>query len=132
MEREGSGRGKHVSIEGRITFICFCLISSILVSAFLGDFSSSHTPLSPAVCENCMEVDLTAVATIIVVDLCITLGLLLLVYYWSKSKKARAKPVTRGADVGGRPRGKTTDLGWRRLLLRAVSSLGQDGGEVHG
>ncbi|XP_014711076.1 T-cell surface glycoprotein CD3 epsilon chain isoform X1 [Equus asinus] len=65
--------------------------------------------LKARVCENCMEVDLTAVATIIVVDLCITLGLLLLVYYWSKSKKARAKPVTRGADVGGRPRGQNKE-----------------------
>lgn len=69
------------------------------------------TPLSPAVCENCMEVDLMAVATIIIVDICITFGLLLLVYYWSKNRKAKAKPVTRGVGTGGKPRGKTIELG---------------------
>ena len=52
-----------------------------------------------------MEVDLMVVAAIIVVDICVTLGLLLLVYYWSKSRKAKATPMTRGAGAGCRPRG---------------------------
>lgn len=50
-----------------------------------------------------------AVVTIIVVDICITLGLLMVVYYYSKSRKAKAMPVTRGAGAGGRPRGKTME-----------------------
>ena len=79
------------------------------MSSFLCDFSSSlHTP-HPTVCENCVEADLMVVATIIVVDICVTLGLLLLVYYWSKSRKAKAMPVTRGAGAGSRPRGKTME-----------------------
>ncbi|KAK2502456.1 hypothetical protein MC885_001409 [Smutsia gigantea] len=67
--------------------------------------------LKARVCESCMEVDLMAVVTIIIVDICITLGLLLLVYYWSKNRKAKSKPVTRGMGAGGRPRGKTIELG---------------------
>lgn len=66
-------------------------------------------PLCPAVCENCMEVDLTAVSIIIIVDICITLGLLMVVYYWSKKRKAKAKPVTRGTGTGGRPRGQNKE-----------------------
>uniref|UniRef100_A0A8C9QGU7 T-cell surface glycoprotein CD3 epsilon chain n=1 Tax=Spermophilus dauricus TaxID=99837 RepID=A0A8C9QGU7_SPEDA len=62
--------------------------------------------LRARVCENCVEVDLTAVATVIVVDIIVTLGLLMLVYYWSKNRKAKSKPVTRGAGAGGRPRGQ--------------------------
>ena len=62
-----------------------------------------------------MEVNLMEVATIIVVDICVTLGLLLLVYYWSKSRKAKASPMTRGAGAGGRPRGKIMD--WRQSLV---------------
>lgn len=65
--------------------------------------------LKARVCENCMEVDLMAVAAIIIVDICITLGLLLMVYYWSKNRKAKAKTVTRGAGAGGRPRGQNKE-----------------------
>ncbi|XP_010979688.1 T-cell surface glycoprotein CD3 epsilon chain [Camelus dromedarius] len=65
--------------------------------------------LKARVCENCVEVDVTAVATIIIVDICVTLGLLLLVYYWSKRRKVKAKPVTRGAGAGGRPRGQNRE-----------------------
>ncbi|XP_016010934.1 T-cell surface glycoprotein CD3 epsilon chain [Rousettus aegyptiacus] len=65
--------------------------------------------LKARVCENCMEVDLMAVATIIIVDICITFGLLLLVYYWSKNRKAKAKPVTRGVGTGGKPRGQNKE-----------------------
>nr|XP_019571839.1 PREDICTED: T-cell surface glycoprotein CD3 epsilon chain [Rhinolophus sinicus]XP_019571840.1 PREDICTED: T-cell surface glycoprotein CD3 epsilon chain [Rhinolophus sinicus] len=65
--------------------------------------------LKARVCENCVEVDLMAVAAIIIGDICVTLGLLLLVYYWSKNRKAKAKPVTRGAGAGGRPRGQNKE-----------------------
>lgn len=65
--------------------------------------------LKARVCENCVEVDLMAVAAIITGDICVTLGLLLVVYYWSKSRKAKAKPVTRGAGAGGRPRGQNKE-----------------------
>lgn len=65
--------------------------------------------LKARVCENCVEVDLTAVAIIIIVDICITLGLLMVVYYWSKNRKAKAKPVTRGNGAGGRPRGQNKE-----------------------
>ncbi|XP_037003230.1 T-cell surface glycoprotein CD3 epsilon chain [Artibeus jamaicensis] len=65
--------------------------------------------LKAKVCENCIEVDLAAVAAIIIVDICITLGLLLLVYYWSKNRKAKAKPVTRGVGAGSRPGGQNKE-----------------------
>ncbi|XP_012932021.1 T-cell surface glycoprotein CD3 epsilon chain [Heterocephalus glaber] len=65
--------------------------------------------LKARVCENCMEVDLTAVVTIVIVDICITLGLLVLVYYWSKNKKAKAKPVKRGTGAGARSRGQSKE-----------------------
>lgn len=68
-----------------------------------------------------MEVDVMAVAGIIVADICVTLGLLLLVYYWSKNRKAKAKPMTRGVGAGGRPGGKSTVVG--RRGRRGASSL---------
>lgn len=70
------------------------------------DVKSHYLYLRARVCENCVEVDLTAVAAIIIVDICVTLGLLMLVYYWSKNRKAKSKSVTRGAGAGGRPRGQ--------------------------
>lgn len=105
-------------------------VCSFLMSGVLTLLSLLPTPPPAAVCESCMEVDLMAVVTIIIVDICITLGLLLLVYYWSKNRKAKAKPVTRGMGAGGRPRGKTIGLGWRRFLPRGVCSLGRDGRQV--
>nr|BAJ16136.1 CD3e molecule, epsilon (CD3-TCR complex) [Hylobates lar] len=71
--------------------------------------ASSYLYLRARVCENCMEMDVTAVATVVIVDIGITLGLLLLVYYWSKNRKAKAKPVTRGAGAGGRQRGQNKE-----------------------
>ncbi|XP_051011678.1 T-cell surface glycoprotein CD3 epsilon chain, partial [Acomys russatus] len=65
--------------------------------------------LKARVCNNCVEVDLTTVAIIIIADICITLGLLMVVYYWSKNRKAKAKPVTRGAAAGGRPKGQNKE-----------------------
>ncbi|XP_021082410.1 T-cell surface glycoprotein CD3 epsilon chain [Mesocricetus auratus] len=70
---------------------------------------NAYLYLKARVCENCVEVDLTAVAIIIIVDICITLGLLMVVYYWSKSRKAKAKPVSRGTGAGGRPRGQNKE-----------------------
>uniref|UniRef100_A0A452ECT5 T-cell surface glycoprotein CD3 epsilon chain n=1 Tax=Capra hircus TaxID=9925 RepID=A0A452ECT5_CAPHI len=75
-----------------------------------GNTEAAHTLyLKARVCKNCIEVNLLEVATIIVVDICVTLGLLLLVYYWSKSRKAKATPMTRGAGAGGRPRGQNRE-----------------------
>ncbi|XP_031201028.1 T-cell surface glycoprotein CD3 epsilon chain [Mastomys coucha] len=74
-----------------------------------GSKKNKYLYLKARVCENCVEVDLTAVAIIIIVDICITLGLLMVVYYWSKNKKAKAKPVTRGTGAGGRPRGQNKE-----------------------
>ncbi|XP_059122860.1 T-cell surface glycoprotein CD3 epsilon chain [Peromyscus eremicus] len=71
--------------------------------------SNAYLYLKARVCENCVEVDLTAIAIIIVIDVCITLGLLMVVYYWSKSRKAKAKPVTRGTGAAGRPRGQNKE-----------------------
>ncbi|XP_045139548.1 T-cell surface glycoprotein CD3 epsilon chain [Echinops telfairi] len=66
--------------------------------------------LKARVCENCMEVDLMVVVAIIIADICFTLGLLLIVYYWSKNRKAKAKPVVRGtAGAGGRPKGQNKE-----------------------
>ncbi|XP_055963630.1 T-cell surface glycoprotein CD3 epsilon chain [Sorex fumeus] len=61
------------------------------------------------VCETCLELGVAEVATIIVADLCITLGLLVGVYHWGRNRKAKAKPVTRAAGTGGRPRGQTKE-----------------------
>ncbi|PNJ75718.1 CD3E isoform 3 [Pongo abelii] len=71
--------------------------------------ASFYLYLRARVCENCMEMDVMSVATIVIVDICITGGLLLLVYYWSKNRKAKAKPVTRGAGAGGRQRGQNKE-----------------------
>uniref|UniRef100_A0A8D0GFI9 T-cell surface glycoprotein CD3 epsilon chain n=1 Tax=Sphenodon punctatus TaxID=8508 RepID=A0A8D0GFI9_SPHPU len=60
--------------------------------------------LKVKVCENCIELDLWAVAGIVVADLLITLGILFLVYYWSKSRQASGGREPAGA--GGRPRGQ--------------------------
>ncbi|XP_049634152.1 T-cell surface glycoprotein CD3 epsilon chain [Suncus etruscus] len=65
--------------------------------------------LKARVCDNCLEVGLTDVTIIMVADLCVTLGLLLGVYQWSKNRKAKAKPVTRATGTGGRPRGQTKE-----------------------
>uniref|UniRef100_A0A8D2DTF6 T-cell surface glycoprotein CD3 epsilon chain n=1 Tax=Sciurus vulgaris TaxID=55149 RepID=A0A8D2DTF6_SCIVU len=70
------------------------------------DKRNHYLYLRARVCENCIEVDLTAVVTIVIVDILFTLGLLMVVFCWSKNRKARSKPVTRGAGAGGRPRGQ--------------------------
>ncbi|XP_043851861.1 T-cell surface glycoprotein CD3 epsilon chain isoform X2 [Dromiciops gliroides] len=61
--------------------------------------------LKTRVCDGCMEVEVLTVAGIIIADVFITLGVLVLVYYWSKGRKAKAKPVGRGGGAGGRTRG---------------------------
>uniref|UniRef100_A0A8C8YNB7 T-cell surface glycoprotein CD3 epsilon chain n=1 Tax=Prolemur simus TaxID=1328070 RepID=A0A8C8YNB7_PROSS len=64
--------------------------------------TSHYLYLRARVCEKCVEVDVMAVATVVIVDVCFTLGLMMFVYYWSKNRKAKAKPVTRGMGGGGR------------------------------
>ncbi|XP_020840436.1 T-cell surface glycoprotein CD3 epsilon chain [Phascolarctos cinereus] len=61
--------------------------------------------LKTRVCDGCMEVEVLTVAGIVIADVFVTLGVLLLVYYWSKGRKAKAKPVGRGGGAGGRTRG---------------------------
>ncbi|NXY03801.1 CD3E protein, partial [Pteruthius melanotis] len=56
--------------------------------------------LNARVCANCEELDALTVTGIITADLLITLGLLILVYYFSKGRKGRASA---GGD--SRPRG---------------------------
>ncbi|XP_038610146.1 T-cell surface glycoprotein CD3 epsilon chain isoform X1 [Tachyglossus aculeatus] len=63
--------------------------------------------LRARVCEMCVEVDLLSVAGIVVGDVLVTLGVLVLVYYWSKSRKGQA--TGRGAGTTGRPRGPTKE-----------------------
>lgn len=70
---------------------------------------SHYLYLKARVCEKCMEVNLTAVVTIVIVDICITLAVLVLVYYWSKNKKTKAKTMKRGTGAGGRPRGQNKE-----------------------
>lgn len=104
-----SGHGRYVSTKGRER-ASFVPSSSPVSCVFLsGGFLFFSPDPCLTVCENCMEVNLIEVATIIVVDICVTLGLLLLVYYWSKSRKAKASPMTRGAGAGGRPRGQNRE-----------------------
>ncbi|XP_052044455.1 T-cell surface glycoprotein CD3 epsilon chain [Apodemus sylvaticus] len=86
-------------VEGSGYYVCYTESSR----------KNKYLYLKARVCENCVEVDLTAVAIIIIVDICITLGLLMVVYYWSKNRKAKAKPVTRGNGAGGRPRGQNKE-----------------------
>ncbi|XP_029429761.1 T-cell surface glycoprotein CD3 epsilon chain [Rhinatrema bivittatum] len=58
--------------------------------------------LKAKVCELCIEMEIWTVVGILVADLFITLGVVLLVYYWSKSKKGR----TEGAGgPGKKPKG---------------------------
>lgn len=68
---------------------------------------SSSLYLKARVCETCVEVGMTKVVVIVVADLCVTLGLLLGVYYWAKNRKAKAKPVTRATGTSGQPKGQT-------------------------
>ncbi|KAF3823630.1 hypothetical protein GH733_007098 [Mirounga leonina] len=74
--------------------------------------------LKARVCRNCMEVDVMAVVAIIIADICITLGLGLLVYYYSKNRKANAMPVMRARGAGGKTRGKTMELHRKRVPPR--------------
>uniref|UniRef100_A0A8C6QR33 CD3 antigen, epsilon polypeptide n=2 Tax=Nannospalax galili TaxID=1026970 RepID=A0A8C6QR33_NANGA len=74
-----------------------------------GKEKNKYLYLKARVCKNCVEVDLTTVAIIIITDILITLGLLMMVYYWSKKRKASTKPVTRGTGTGGRPRGQNKE-----------------------
>ncbi|XP_021231572.1 T-cell surface glycoprotein CD3 epsilon chain [Numida meleagris] len=55
--------------------------------------------LNARVCENCEELDTLTVTGIIIADLLITLGVLILVHYFSKNKKGQAS-----AGAGSRPR----------------------------
>ncbi|KFV10127.1 T-cell surface glycoprotein CD3 epsilon chain [Tauraco erythrolophus] len=57
--------------------------------------------LNARVCANCEELDALAVTGIITADLLITLGVLILVYYFSKDRKGRSS-----AGAGSRPRGQ--------------------------
>ncbi|NWI01804.1 CD3E protein, partial [Tichodroma muraria] len=57
--------------------------------------------LNARVCANCEELDALMVAGIITADLLITLGVLILVYYFSKGRKGRAS-----AAGDSRPRGQ--------------------------
>ncbi|NXM13040.1 CD3E protein, partial [Ploceus nigricollis] len=59
--------------------------------------------LNARVCATCEELDALTVAGIITADLLITLGVLILVYYFSKGRKGRASS---GGD--SRPRGQKT------------------------
>ncbi|NWR04733.1 CD3E protein, partial [Paradoxornis webbianus] len=59
--------------------------------------------LNARVCANCEELDALTVAGIITADLLITLGVLILVYYFSKGRKGRASSAG-----DSRPRGQKT------------------------
>ncbi|XP_003212775.1 T-cell surface glycoprotein CD3 epsilon chain [Meleagris gallopavo] len=55
--------------------------------------------LNARVCTNCEELDTLTVTGIIIADLLITLGVLILVHYFSKNKKGQSR-----AAAGSRPR----------------------------
>lgn len=55
--------------------------------------------LNAKVCTNCEELDTLTVIGIIIADLLITLGVLILVHYFSKNKKGQSR-----AAAGSRPR----------------------------
>ncbi|NWU01218.1 CD3E protein, partial [Urocynchramus pylzowi] len=70
------------------------------LSCSLGD-KKHQLYLNAKVCATCEELDALTVAGIITADLLITLGLLILVYYFSKGRKGRAS-----AAGDSRPRGQ--------------------------
>lgn len=80
----------------------FSLPSCLQPCASLGSGSEHPLPSSPAVCANCEELDALTVAGIITADLLITLGVLILVYYFSKGRKGRASSAG-----DSRPRGES-------------------------
>ncbi|NXA56601.1 CD3E protein, partial [Nothocercus julius] len=57
--------------------------------------------LNARVCTNCEELDALAVTGIVIADLLITLGVLILVYYFSKDRKGKTS-----TGAGSRPRGQ--------------------------
>ncbi|TFK01959.1 T-cell surface glycoprotein CD3 epsilon chain [Platysternon megacephalum] len=57
--------------------------------------------LKAKVCRSCEELDVLTVAGVIIADLLITLGVLILVYYFSKNRKRRV-----GGSAGAHPRGQ--------------------------
>ncbi|KFQ18986.1 T-cell surface glycoprotein CD3 epsilon chain, partial [Merops nubicus] len=67
----------------------------------LSDSGNYEMYLNAKVCANCEELDALAVTGIITADLLITLGVLILVYYFSKNRKGGAS-----ASAGSRPRGQ--------------------------
>ncbi|NXM74548.1 CD3E protein, partial [Serilophus lunatus] len=59
--------------------------------------------LNARVCANCEELDALTATGIIIADLLITLGVLILVYYFSKGRKGKAS-----TGAASRPRGQKT------------------------
>ncbi|NXA65722.1 CD3E protein, partial [Mohoua ochrocephala] len=70
------------------------------LSCSVADSKKRHLYLNARVCANCEELDALTVAGIIAADLLITLGVLILVYYFSKGRRGRGSA---GGD--SRPRG---------------------------
>nr|XP_060643274.1 T-cell surface glycoprotein CD3 epsilon chain isoform X2 [Anolis sagrei ordinatus] len=66
---------------------------------------SSKIFLQAKVCEDCVELGLGLLAGIIISDLLLTLGVLCLVYFCCKDRKARF----RGGDTQGKPSGPKAD-----------------------
>ncbi|NXT47915.1 CD3E protein, partial [Pluvianellus socialis] len=66
-----------------------------------GDGKKHTMYLHARVCANCEELDTWAVTGIITADILITLGVLILVYYFSKDRKGGAS-----TGAGSRPRGQ--------------------------
>ncbi|XP_034610798.1 T-cell surface glycoprotein CD3 epsilon chain [Trachemys scripta elegans] len=62
---------------------------------------SARLHLKAKVCRNCEELDVLTVAGIIIADFLITLGVLILVYYFSKNRKGRV-----GGSTGVHPKGQ--------------------------
>ncbi|XP_050778127.1 T-cell surface glycoprotein CD3 epsilon chain isoform X1 [Gopherus flavomarginatus] len=62
--------------------------------------NSARLHLKAKVCRNCEELDVLTVAGVIIADLLITLGVLILVYYFSKNRTGRV-----GGSAGVHPRG---------------------------
>ncbi|NXV75285.1 CD3E protein, partial [Atlantisia rogersi] len=65
------------------------------------DTQINELHLHARVCENCEELDALAVTGIITADLFITLGVLILVYYFNKDRKGRGS-----TGSGSQPRGQ--------------------------
>ncbi|NWY34677.1 CD3E protein, partial [Pheucticus melanocephalus] len=100
------------------------------LSCSLGD-KKRQLYLNAKVCATCEELDALTVAGIITADLLITLGVLILVYYFSKGRKGRASSAgesrPRGQKMQRPPPVPNPDYEVRTVPFHPAAGEGQPG-----